>query len=124
MVPVLFLEAGLFLAAGMSSCDPAKPDLPMRTITDQLGREVTFPVFPERIAALHHFGGKIVFALNRQHLLVEKSIYVILISGMSAIMTRRKRFQIIFLNWSVMRQTLGFRNWRIGIDFFDLYFFS
>jgi len=38
-----------------------------------------------------------------------------LISGMSAIMIRHKRFQIIFLNWSVMRQTLGFRNWRVGI---------
>lgn len=73
--PGLFLAAVLFLAAGMSSCGPAEPDLPMRTITDQLGREVTFPANPERIAALHHFGGKIVFALNRQHLLVEKSIY-------------------------------------------------
>jgi hypothetical protein len=39
---------------------------------------------------------------------------------MSAIMTRRKRFQIISLNWSVMRQTLGFRNWKIGIDFFEI----
>jgi len=26
--------------------------------------------------------------------------------------------QIIFLIWSVMRQTLKFRNWRVGIDFF------
>lgn len=71
----LCLAAGLFLAAGMSSCGPSEPNLPMRTVTDQLGREVTLPVNPERITALHHFGGKIVFALNRQHLLVEKSIY-------------------------------------------------
>jgi iron complex transport system substrate-binding protein len=75
LFPGLWLGAGLFLAAGMSSCGPATPDLPMRTIIDQLGREVTFPVNPERVAALHHFGGKIVYALNRQHLLVEKSIY-------------------------------------------------
>ncbi len=27
-----------------------------------------------------------------------------------------KRFQIISLNRSVMRQTLRFRNWRVGID--------
>jgi iron complex transport system substrate-binding protein len=81
----LCLAAGLFLAAGMSSCSPAEPDLPMRTITDQLGRKVTLPVLPERIAALHHFGGKIVFALNRQHLLVEKSIYGMEAKALAAI---------------------------------------
>jgi iron complex transport system substrate-binding protein len=85
MVPGLCLGTGLFLAAVMSSCGPAKPDLPMRTITDQLGREVILPVNPERIAALHHFGGKIVYALNRQHLLVEKSIYGMEAKALAAI---------------------------------------
>ncbi len=51
--PGLCLTAGLFLAAGMSSCGPAEPDLPLRTITDQLDREVTLPANPKRIAALH-----------------------------------------------------------------------
>jgi iron complex transport system substrate-binding protein len=69
------MAAGLFLATCLAGCGPAETDFPTRTITDQLGREVTLPVHPERIAALHHFGGKIVYALNRQHLLVEKSIY-------------------------------------------------
>lgn len=51
----------------------------------------------------------IIAALNQ--LGIQKaSFYVILICGMSAIMIRRKRFQIISLNCSVMRQSLGFRN--------------
>ena len=33
-----------------------------------------------------------------------------LLSGTGWKITHRKRFQIISLNWSVMRQTLGFRN--------------
>jgi len=45
------------------------------TITDQLGRKVEIPRHPKKIAALHHFGGKIVYALNMQHLLVDRSIY-------------------------------------------------
>lgn len=85
IVTGLCLAAGFFLAAGICSCGPATPDLSMRTITDQLGREVTLPAPLQRIAALHHFGGKIVFALNRQHLLVEKSIYGMEAKALAAI---------------------------------------
>jgi iron complex transport system substrate-binding protein len=45
------------------------------TITDQLGRTITVPRHMTRISALHHFGGKIVFALGQQHRLVEQSLY-------------------------------------------------
>jgi iron complex transport system substrate-binding protein len=45
------------------------------TVTDQLGRTVTVPRHMTRISALHHFGGKIVFALGQQNLLVEQSLY-------------------------------------------------
>lgn len=46
-----------------------------RTIVDQLGRTVEIPVELERIAALRHFGGKIVYALGKQQLMVERGIY-------------------------------------------------
>ncbi len=46
-----------------------------RTITDQMGREVTIPKHPKKIAALHHFGGKIMYALGRQDFLADQSIY-------------------------------------------------
>ena len=45
------------------------------TVTDQLGRSVTVPRHMTRISALHHFGGKIVFALQQQDRLVERSLY-------------------------------------------------
>jgi iron complex transport system substrate-binding protein len=44
-------------------------------VTDQLGRTVTVPKNMTRIAALHHFGGKIIFALGQKHRLVEQSLY-------------------------------------------------
>lgn len=44
-------------------------------ITDQLDRKVEVPKQVKRVAALHHFGGKIVYALHQQHLLVERGIY-------------------------------------------------
>jgi iron complex transport system substrate-binding protein len=81
----LFSAAGLILTTCLTGCGPVETDQPMRTITDQLGRQVTLPVNPERIAALHHFGGKIVFALNHQHLLVEKSIYGMEAKALAAI---------------------------------------
>lgn len=65
----------LLVAVIFTGCRLSEPDQAMRTITDQLGRQVSIPVQPDRIAALHHFGGKIVYALNQQHRLVEKSIY-------------------------------------------------
>ncbi len=52
-----------------------KPTQATLTITDQLGRQVSVPKHPRHIAALHHFGGKIIYALNQQHLLVERGIY-------------------------------------------------
>jgi iron complex transport system substrate-binding protein len=45
------------------------------TVTDQLGRSITIPRHMARVAALHHFGGKIVYALKQQRQLVEQSIY-------------------------------------------------
>jgi iron complex transport system substrate-binding protein len=44
-------------------------------IIDQLGRAVEVPRHITRISALHHFGGKIVFALQQQDKLVERSLY-------------------------------------------------
>lgn len=44
-------------------------------VTDQMGRTVTVPRHMTRVSALHHFGGKIVFALGQQGRLVEQSIY-------------------------------------------------
>ena len=63
----------LFLCVSCNFSD--KPTQAVITITDQLGRQVTVPQQPRHIAALHHFGGKIVYALNQQHLLVERGIY-------------------------------------------------
>jgi iron complex transport system substrate-binding protein len=45
------------------------------TVTDQLGRSVTVPRPVTRVAALHHFGGRIVFALGQRDRLVEQSLY-------------------------------------------------
>jgi iron complex transport system substrate-binding protein len=45
------------------------------TVTDQLGRTVTVPQPITRISALHHVGGKIVYALGRQDLLVDQALY-------------------------------------------------
>jgi iron complex transport system substrate-binding protein len=45
------------------------------SVTDQLGRTVAVPRHMTRISALHHFGGKIVFALGQQSRLVEQSLY-------------------------------------------------
>ncbi len=45
------------------------------TVVDQLGRTVTVSKNIKRIAALHHFGGKVVFALGAQNLLVDQALY-------------------------------------------------
>jgi iron complex transport system substrate-binding protein len=45
------------------------------TVTDQIGRTVTVPRHMTRISALHHFGGKIVYALGQRERLVEQSLY-------------------------------------------------
>ena len=45
------------------------------SVTDQLGRNVAVPKKIERIAATHHFGGMIVYALGQQEKLVEQALY-------------------------------------------------
>jgi iron complex transport system substrate-binding protein len=45
------------------------------TVVDQAGRTVTVPKKIRRIAALHHFGGKVVFALGQQDKLVDQALY-------------------------------------------------
>jgi iron complex transport system substrate-binding protein len=76
LTPGCFLILGSFLILVVSGCDfLSKEKAQTRTITDQLGRKVEIPRHPKKMAALHHFGGKIVYALNMQHLLVERSIY-------------------------------------------------
>ncbi|MBU2456071.1 MAG: ABC transporter substrate-binding protein, partial [Proteobacteria bacterium] len=68
---ILLMNVCLF-----SGCDVfPKKEMQTRTITDQLGRNIKVPGHPKKIAALHHFGGKIIYALNQQHLLVDQSIY-------------------------------------------------
>ena len=44
-------------------------------VTDQLGRVVTVPRTVQRLTALHHYGGKIVYALGLGDRLVEQAIY-------------------------------------------------
>lgn len=76
MTPKLWIMlwiAVIFSAGGCSNTPPA-PNTG-QTVTDQLGRKVELPVKIEKIAALHHFGGKIVYALGLKHMLVERSIY-------------------------------------------------
>ncbi|THB76280.1 MAG: iron ABC transporter substrate-binding protein [Desulfobacteraceae bacterium] len=68
---VMFLLASLLL----SSCNLFQSGTGTRTFTDQLGRTVKIPEKIHRICALHHFGGKIVYALKKQSLLVDTSIY-------------------------------------------------
>lgn len=45
------------------------------SVVDQLGRTATVRRHMTRISALHHFGGRIVFALGQQDKLVEQSLY-------------------------------------------------
>lgn len=71
--PLLALLAVFCIFAG---CEPVKKEYQQtKTVTDQLGRQVIVPAHPKKVAALRHFGGKIVYALGRQDLLVERSIY-------------------------------------------------
>jgi iron complex transport system substrate-binding protein len=61
----------------VSGCNNTGSDTDGDTITvvDQLGRTVTVPKKITRIAALHHFGGKVVFALGQQDKLVDQALY-------------------------------------------------
>jgi iron complex transport system substrate-binding protein len=70
----------LLLAAVTSSVGATAGQLkqnqgnPSITVVDQLGRVVTVPARIERIAALHHLAGKIVFALGQQDKLVSQGL--------------------------------------------------
>jgi len=72
LIALMFLSVGMF-AGGCARPSEKQPD--SFTITDQLGRTVEVPHKIERIAALHHFGGKIVYALRQQDKLVDQSLY-------------------------------------------------
>ncbi len=71
----LFLACFLMILALGGCSYRTSPDGEVFSITDQLGRTVAVPRNMTRISALHHFGGKIVFALGQQNRLVEQSIY-------------------------------------------------
>jgi iron complex transport system substrate-binding protein len=47
----------------------------MLTVIDQLGRTIEVPKKIEKIVALHHVGGKIVYALGQQEKLVDQAFY-------------------------------------------------
>lgn len=69
---LFFFLGSLFLC----SCSNSKAiDNATITVVDQLGRTVTVPKNIRRIAALHHFGGKVVFALGQQDKLVDQALY-------------------------------------------------
>jgi len=60
----------------VSGCSGSKvADGDTITVVDQVGRTVTVPKNIRRIAALHHFGGKVVFALGQQDKLVDQALY-------------------------------------------------
>jgi iron complex transport system substrate-binding protein len=71
----LFIFIGSFLGAFGCKADRKGPAGDTVTVVDQLGRTVTVSKNIKRIAALHHFGGKVVFALGAQELLVDQALY-------------------------------------------------
>jgi iron complex transport system substrate-binding protein len=79
---VLLLLASLFL----NGCrHHGIRDEQMITVQDQLGRMVQLPRHLDRIAALHHFGGKIIYALRQEDKLVEQALYGIEAKTMAAV---------------------------------------
>lgn len=74
---VAVLIASLILPGCGQKSDPAGSTTPADTITitDQMGRTVEVPTQPEKISALNHFGGKIVFALGQQDKAVDQVLY-------------------------------------------------
>jgi iron complex transport system substrate-binding protein len=66
----------LVVCALVSACvDRPAPEEQTFTITDQLGRRVEVPRRLDRVTALHHFGGQILYALKQQHRVVEQVVY-------------------------------------------------
>jgi iron complex transport system substrate-binding protein len=61
----------------LSTCSQSKLQDGSGTISvvDQLGRTIVVPQKITRIAALHHFGGKVVFALGQQDKVVDQALY-------------------------------------------------
>ena len=74
-LPCFFILLGVILI--LSACGKPKPQEGGGTISviDQLGRTVVVPQKITRIAALHHFGGKVVFALGQQDKVVDQALY-------------------------------------------------
>ncbi|MEI8354659.1 MAG: ABC transporter substrate-binding protein [Deltaproteobacteria bacterium] len=70
LLPLLALYLGLCGCSGSSTGEGGSI-----TVVDQLGRTVIVPEKIRRIAALHHFGGKVVFALGQQEKLVDQALY-------------------------------------------------
>jgi iron complex transport system substrate-binding protein len=70
-----FLALCLGCLAQPGCSGSATDDAGTITVVDQVGRTVTVPRNIRRIAALHHFGGKVVFALGQQDKLVDQALY-------------------------------------------------
>lgn len=68
---LLITSAVLLVACGTRK----SAELETIRIVDQLGRNVEIPRHMSRISALHHFGGRIIYALRQQNRLVEQSLY-------------------------------------------------
>jgi len=77
MRSVIILIVALLGTAGLLTGCPNPSAEKRRTmiVVDQLGRRVEVPRELTRISAMHHFGGKIVYALGQQHKLVEQDLY-------------------------------------------------
>ena len=83
VVVIGVMAALMAMLAGCSK--PPGPKETTRQMTDQLGRTVQLPQQIEQVAAMHHFGGKIAFALGLQDKLVEQSIYGLEAKALAAI---------------------------------------
>jgi iron complex transport system substrate-binding protein len=59
----------------VSSCEKDEGAPAALSVRDQLGRSVAVPERIDKIVALHHVGGKVVFALGQQEKLVDQALY-------------------------------------------------
>ncbi|MCP4119165.1 MAG: ABC transporter substrate-binding protein [Desulfobacteraceae bacterium] len=71
VISIISILQIIFLLQGCSPDIPREKKIPVK---DQLGRVVMIPEKVERIAALHHFGGKIIHALGQQDKMVCQGI--------------------------------------------------
>jgi iron complex transport system substrate-binding protein len=72
LVPLLAVLVILCVCFG---CNKGKEVAGTVTVRDQLGRTVVVPGRISKIVALHHVGGKVVFALGEQGKLVDQAFY-------------------------------------------------